>query len=1119
VSILNSILKVFLGDKSGKDLKKITPLVHKINEHFIGLEKISNNDLRDKTNSFKKKIIDNTSEVKNKIDDLNKKIVDEQSFMEKEKMFNEVEILESELKEIKKNTLNEILPDAFAVIKETARRFVDNTEIEVTASDVDKELSSNKSYVKVKNEKAIWINSWDAAGKNVLWDMVHYDVQLIGGIVLHQGKIAEMQTGEGKTVVSTLPVYLNALTGDGVHLVTVNDYLARRDSAWMGPIFEFHGLSVKCIDDYKPNSPERKKAYEADITYGTNNEFGFDYLRDNMAHNLDDIVQRRHNYAIVDEVDSVLIDDARTPLIISGPTKEENRQEFDNLKPKIQKLVSLQKTYLSNILSESKKLIQESNEEEGGFLLYRVFRGLPKSKPLIKFLSEDGIKQILQKNENFFMQDNNREMPQIDKELYFTIDEKINQIDLTDKGIETISTDLDDKDFFVLPDIATEIAIIEKKGLEKEDEVEEKNKLFQDFNIKSERIHTLNQLLKAYTLFEKDIEYVVMENKVMIVDEQTGRIMDGRRYSDGLHQAIEAKENVKIEAATQTFATVTLQNYFRLYDKLSGMTGTAITEAGEFWQIYELDVIEIPTNKPVARKDSNDLVYKTKREKYNAIIQEVIELRNNKRPVLIGTTSVEISELLSKMLNRSNVDHNVLNAKLHKKEADIVAEAGKPGIVTIATNMAGRGTDIKLSQDVIDSGGLAIIGTERHDSRRVDRQLRGRSGRQGDPGSSQFFVSFEDNLMRLFGSDRVTKVMDRMGLQEGENIQHSMVTKTIERAQKKVEENNFGIRKRLLEYDDVMNSQRTIIYTLRKNALKGEKLKIDISNMLFDTVQEIVVLNKNANDYRNFEFDLITNFSVTSPISEEDFNNNDDSEIIDTLYRNLSDYYETKKERNKELAFPVIKNVFENKGNNYKRIVVPFTDGAKVINISTDLKESFESKCKTLIDDFEKNISLAIIDDKWKVHLKKMDELKQSVQLAVHEQKDPLLIYKFEAYELFKNMIVDLNKELLSFLFKGSLPNNENNIREATQPNKNRDYRTSKDEALNTDEMAQRARQVGSSASQSAEKVETVVRDIPKIGRNEIVEIKNTNSGEVKKIKFKKALSLLESGEWIINSH
>ena len=1119
MSILNSILKVFLGDKSGKDLKKITPLVDKINDHFIGLEKISNDALRDKTNIFKKRIFNNTSEIRNKIDDLNNKIIDEKSSVEKESMFSEVEALESELKEIKRNTLNEILPEAFAVVKETARRFVNNTEIIVNASDIDKKLSSNKSYVKVKNEKAIWINSWDAAGKNVLWDMIHYDVQLIGGIVLHQGKIAEMQTGEGKTVVSTLPVYLNALTGDGVHLVTVNDYLARRDSAWMGPIFEFHGLSVECIDDYKPNTPERKKAYEADITYGTNNEFGFDYLRDNMAHNLDDIVQRRHNYAIVDEVDSVLIDDARTPLIISGPTKEENRQEFDNLKPKIQKLVSLQKSYLSNILSESKKLIQQSEEEEGGFLLYRVFRGLPKNKALIKFLSEDGIKSILQKNENFFMQDNNREMPQIDKELYFTIDEKINQIDLTDKGIETISTDLDDKDFFVLPDIATEIAGIEKKGLGKEDEVEEKNKLFQDFNIKSERIHTLNQLLKAYTLFEKDIEYVVMENKVMIVDEQTGRIMDGRRYSDGLHQAIEAKENVKIEAATQTFATVTLQNYFRLYDKLSGMTGTAITEAGEFWEIYELDVIEIPTNKPIARKDSNDLVYKTKREKYNAIIQEVIELRDNKRPVLIGTTSVEISELLSKMLNRSNVNHNVLNAKLHKKEADIVAEAGKPGIVTIATNMAGRGTDIKLSQDVINSGGLAIIGTQRHDSRRGARQLRRRSGRQGDPGSSQFFVSFEDNLMRLFGSDRVTKVMDRMGLQEGENIQHSMVTKTIERAQKKVEENNFGIRKRLLEYDDVMNSQRTIIYTLRKNALKGEKLKIDISNMLFDTIQEIVTINKNTNDYKNFEFDLITNFSTTSPISEEDFNSMDDSEIIESLYRNLSDYYETKKENNKELAFPVIRNVYENKGNNYKRIVVPFTDGAKVINISTDLKESFESKCKTLIDDFEKNISLAIIDDKWKVHLKKMDELKQSVQLAVHEQKDPLLIYKFEAYELFKNMIVELNKELLSFLFKGSLPNNENNIKEAAQPSKNRNYRTTKDEALNTDEMAQKARQVGASASQSSQKVETVVHDMPKIGRNEIVEIKNTNSGEVKKIKFKKAISLLESGDWIINSN
>ncbi|MDA9883974.1 helicase-related protein, partial [Flavobacteriaceae bacterium] len=782
-------------------------------------------------------------------------------------------------------------------------------------SDFDKEIASKKSYVNIKSDKSIWKNNWDAAGKNVVWDMIHYDVQLIGGIVLHQGRIGEMQTGEGKTLVSTLPIYLNALTGDGVHLVTVNDYLAKRDSAWMGPILEFHGLRIDCIDFHKPNSPERKRAYDADITYGTNNEFGFDYLRDNMSHSLDDIVQRKHNYAIIDEVDSVLIDDARTPLIISGPTKDGDRHEFDNLKPKIQRLVTLQKTYLSNILSEAKNLIKDSDNDQGGFLLFRAYRGLPKNKALIKFLSEQGVKQTLQKTENFYMQDNNREMHQIDEELYFTIDEKNNQIELTDKGIETLSQDLDDKDFFIMPNISTEVKSIEEKGLSSEEEAQAKSELFNDFDVKSERIHSINQLLKAFTLFEKDVEYVVVENKVMIVDEQTGRIMDGRRYSDGLHQAIEAKENVKIEAATQTFATITLQNYFRLYTKLSGMTGTAVTEAGEFWEIYKLDVTEIPTNKPIARKDEDDLIYKSKREKYNAIIEDVITLRNNKRPVLIGTTSVEISELLSKMLSRANINHNVLNAKLHKKEADIVTEAGKPGVVTIATNMAGRGTDIKLSKDVINSGGLAIIGTERHDSRRVDRQLRGRSGRQGDPGSSQFYVSFEDNLMRLFGQDRVSNIMDRMGLKDGENIQHPMVTKSIERAQKKVEENNFGIRKRLLEYDDVMNSQRNIIYSLRKNALEGDRLQIDITNIMFDTIEEIVIQNKGTNDYKNFEFELITTFSMTSPITENGFLESSEDDLIQSLYEELNTFYTNKKELNRTLALPIIKNVYENKGN------------------------------------------------------------------------------------------------------------------------------------------------------------------------------------------------------------
>ncbi len=1117
MSIVNSLLKVFLGDKSGKDLKKLTPLVDDINIEFDKLSAISNDQLRNKTIEFKGIISEQTSDINKSILDLNKKISNETSNTQKEILFKEVEILENDLISKKAQILNDLLPQAFAVVKETAKRFFENEEIEVTTSDFDKEIASKKSYVNIKSDKSIWKNNWDAAGKNVVWDMIHYDVQLIGGIVLHQGRIGEMQTGEGKTLVSTLPIYLNALTGDGVHLVTVNDYLAKRDSAWMGPILEFHGLRIDCIDFHKPNSPERKRAYDADITYGTNNEFGFDYLRDNMSHSLDDIVQRKHNYAIIDEVDSVLIDDARTPLIISGPTKDGDRHEFDNLKPKIQRLVTLQKTYLSNILSEAKNLIKDSDNDQGGFLLFRAYRGLPKNKALIKFLSEQGVKQTLQKTENFYMQDNNREMHQIDEELYFTIDEKNNQIELTDKGIETLSQDLDDKDFFIMPNISTEVKSIEEKGLSSEEEAKAKSELFNDFDVKSERIHSINQLLKAFTLFEKDVEYVVVENKVMIVDEQTGRIMDGRRYSDGLHQAIEAKENVKIEAATQTFATITLQNYFRLYTKLSGMTGTAVTEAGEFWEIYKLDVTEIPTNKPIARKDEDDLIYKSKREKYNAIIEDVITLRNNKRPVLIGTTSVEISELLSKMLSRANINHNVLNAKLHKKEADIVTEAGNPGVVTIATNMAGRGTDIKLSKDVINSGGLAIIGTERHDSRRVDRQLRGRSGRQGDPGSSQFYVSFEDNLMRLFGQDRVSNIMDRMGLKDGENIQHPMVTKSIERAQKKVEENNFGIRKRLLEYDDVMNSQRNIIYTLRKNALEGDRLQIDITNIMFDTIEEIVIQNKGTNDYKNFEFELITTFSMTSPITENEFLESSEDDLIQSLYEELNTFYTNKKELNRTLALPIIKNVYENKGNSFKRIVVPFTDGKKVINIVTDLKKSYESNGENLIDDFEKNISLAIIDEKWKNHLRKMDDLKQSVQLAVHEQKDPLLIYKFEAYELFKSMIHILNKELLSFLFKSNLPDNQGNIKDASSgSSKNNDYQTTKQESLNSDELAERARRVGAGASN--QKVETVTREIPKIGRNEKVEIKNSTSGEVKAMKFKQAEKFLQSGEWEINS-
>jgi len=1120
MSFLNSILKTFVGDKTKKDLSKITPLIAEINEHQTSFENLSNDALRQKTEAFKLQIASARSNYDTSIEQLKKDVKETNDIDAKESLYQQIDSQDEEAQKAVENILNTILPEAFAVVKETARRFVENTTLEVTATAYDRELSQKKDYIQLKGDKAHWANSWDAAGKPITWDMIHYDVQLIGGIALHQGKIAEMQTGEGKTLVATLPVYLNALTGKGVHLVTVNDYLAKRDSAWMAPIFQFHGMSIDCIDYHTPNSQERRNAYLADITYGTNNEFGFDYLRDNMAHTAEDLVQRKHNYAIVDEVDSVLVDDARTPLIISGPTPEGDRHEFDVLKSKVGSLVTKQRSLLTSVLAEAKAKIKEGDTSEGGLLLYRVFRGLPKNKALIKFLSEEGVKQLLQKTENHYMQDNNREMPKVDEALYFVIDEKNNQIDLTEKGIELLSEDNQDKNFFVLPDIGGEIAKIEAQELESKKEASEKEILFKDFDVKSERIHSMNQLLKAYTLFEKDVEYVVMENKVKIVDEQTGRIMEGRRYSDGLHQAIEAKENVKIEAATQTYATVTLQNYFRMYQKLSGMTGTAVTEAGEFWEIYELDVIEIPTNRPIARNDDNDLIYKTKREKYNAVIEKVTELSLAGRPVLIGTTSVEISELLSKMLNIRKIKHNVLNAKMHKKEADIVAEAGNPGIVTIATNMAGRGTDIKLSQIVKDAGGLAIIGTERHDSRRVDRQLRGRSGRQGDPGSSQFYVSLEDNLMRLFGSDRVAKVMDRMGLEEGEVIQHSMMTKSIERAQKKVEENNFGIRKRLLEYDDVMSAQREVIYKRRKHALQGSRLKLDVLNMLFDTCEDIVQSNKGNSDYKNFEFEIITSFSMTAPISEEQFLETPESELTYNLYDALLKHYQEKTEHNTQMAFPVIKDVYERPGNKFERIVVPFTDGVKSLNVVTNLKEAYESKGKHLIEDFERNITLAIIDEAWKDHLRKMDELKQSVQLAVHEQKDPLLIYKFEAFELFKNMLSQLNKEVLSFLIKGSLPSQSpSSIQEAKKTRSKQNLNVSKDEVLNTEEIAARNRAVGAGASQGNQRViETITREQPKIGRNEKVTIKNVATGETKSVKFKQAEPLLKQGSWVISS-
>ncbi|MFL1896042.1 preprotein translocase subunit SecA [Aquimarina sp. 2-A2] len=1114
MGILDSVLKVFVGDKSKKDIKEIQPKVELIKKAEKEIEGLTNDELRARTQAFKVQINDARSEVHLKIENLVKEANDIEDIDRKEDIYNEIDKLKDEAYEITEQTLADILPQAFAVVKETAKRFTKENTLTVTASAYDRELSGQKTYVNLDGDNAVWETSWDAAGKEVTWDMIHYDVQLIGGIAMHQGNVAEMQTGEGKTLVATLPVYLNALTGNGVHLVTVNDYLARRDSEWMAPIFQFHGLTIDCIDNHRPNSAERRAAYNADITYGTNNEFGFDYLRDNMSHSPDDLVQRPHNYAIIDEVDSVLIDDARTPLIISGPIPKGDVHEFDALKPKIADVVAVQQKLLTTVLAEAKKLIKEGNTKDGGFKLLQVYRGIPKNKALIKFLSEEGIKLLLQKTENFYMQDNNREMHKIDADLYYVIEEKNNQIDLTDKGVDYLSG-ADDPDFFVLPQIGMEIAKIENKNLSKEEEAEQKEELFRDYSIKSERIHTLRQLLKAYSLFEKDVEYVVMDNKVKIVDEQTGRIMDGRRYSDGLHQAIEAKENVKIEDATQTFATVTLQNYFRMYRKLSGMTGTAVTEAGELWEIYKLDVVEIPTNRPIARKDKEDLVYKTKREKYNAVIEEVTELSRAGRPVLIGTTSVEISELLGRMLTIRKVPHNVLNAKLHKKEADIVAEAGNPGVVTIATNMAGRGTDIKLTDEVKKAGGLAIIGTERHDSRRVDRQLRGRAGRQGDPGSSQFYVSLEDNLMRLFGSERIAKMMDRMGLKEGEVIQHSMISKSIERAQKKVEENNFGVRKRLLEYDDVMNAQREVVYKRRYHALYGERLKLDIANMIYDTAEVITEGNKAAQDFKNFEFELIRYFSMSSPVSEAEFEKKDAQKIAGEVYKAAYSHYQDKMMRNAEAAFPVIKQVYEDQSNNYERILVPFTDGVKSLNVATNLQKAYESEGKQLITDFEKNITLAIIDDAWKTHLRKMDELKQSVQLAVHEQKDPLLIYKFEAFELFKAMIEEVNKDVISFLFKGELPTgNTQDISEAKQVRRKERLETSKEEIPNLDERASQGRSAGQTQQQQV--TETIVREQPKIGRNDKVTIKHVMSGENKSMKFKQAIPLLQKGEWVI---
>ena len=1108
MKILENIIKAFVGDKKKKDMKLLEPFVKEVHKYEESLAALSHDELREKTNSFKQKIHEATKSYEEEIQSL-KTQIENADLDDKEALYRKIDDLKDKIYEEAQNVLNEIIAEAFAVMKETAKRFYHNEEIRVTATPFDRELSDKKEYVRLDGETAVWSNSWDAMGKPIKWDMIHYDVQLIGGMVLHQGKIAEMMTGEGKTLVATLPIYLNALTGKGVHVVTVNDYLAKRDAAWMGPLYEFHGLSVDCIDHHKPNSAERRRAYNCDITYGTNNEFGFDYLRDNMAHSIEDLVQREHHYAIIDEVDSVLIDDARTPLIISGAVPQGDRHEFNELKPAVEDLVNQQTRYLTGVLAEAKKLIKEGKTEEGGFLLLRVYRGLPKNKALIKFLMQEGIKQLLQKTENFYMQDNYREMPKVDKELFFVIDEKNNSIELTDKGIEELSKRGGDKNFFVLPDIGVRIGEIDKSDASPEEKAKLKEEAYREFAMKSERIHTMNQLLKAYTLFEKDVEYVNMDGKIMIVDEQTGRIMEGRRYSDGLHQAIEAKENVKIEDATQTYATITLQNYFRMYRKLAGMTGTAVTEAGEFWEIYKLDVVEIPTNKPLIRDDKEDLIYKTKKEKYKAIIDEIVRLVNAGRPVLVGTTSVEISELLSRYLTVKGIKHNVLNAKLHKKEAEIVAEAGKPGVVTIATNMAGRGTDIKLTPEVVEAGGLAIIGTERHDSRRVDRQLRGRAGRQGDPGSSQFFVALDDNLMRIFGSDRIAKLMDRMGLKEGEVIQHPMISKSIERAQKKVEENNFGIRKRLLEYDDIMNAQREVIYKRRRHALDGERLQVDITNMIYDTVEELVNEYKPENDYASFEMELIRMATMTPPVTEEEFKNLNAQEIIDRTYEAVLNHYKERMQRNADMVYPVIKQVFENEGNRYTNISVPFTDGQKELTVITNLEEAYKTGGKQLVADFEKNITLAIIDDNWKEHLRRMDELRTYVQNASYEQKDPLLIYKFEAFNLFKELISNINKEVVSFLFKGELP--------GSQPNQIQQARLPKREKVQLSKAEFNHEATQTNQPQQPQIPETYKRTERKIGRNEIVNITHVNTGEKKQMKYKKALPLLNSGEWVLS--
>ncbi|HVM88516.1 MAG TPA: preprotein translocase subunit SecA [Puia sp.] len=1086
--------KLFGGNKSQKDIKTIMPVVDEINRHFSSYQSLTNDELRNKTNEFKQRIKEHLRGIDTEISNLNKK-AEELPFNDitgKDAIYNEIDSLKKDRDKLIEEILKELLPEAFAVVKETARRFKENAEIVATANEFDKNLSVKKEHVRIEGDKVIYTNNWTAAGGQITWNMVHYDVQLIGGAVLHQGKIAEMATGEGKTLVSTLPAYLNALAGEGVHIVTVNDYLARRDSEWNGPIFEWLGLSVDCIDKHEPNSENRRKAYQADIIYGTNNEFGFDYLRDNMVHSPDEMVQRKHHYAMVDEVDSVLIDDARTPLIISGPVPKGDDQQYHILKSRVEKLVEAQKKVTNQFLNEAKKKIAEGNDDpkDGGLALMRAYRGLPKAGPLIKYLSESGVRVKLQKAENYYLADQQKQMPVVDAELYFHIDEKNNQVDLTDKGIQMITREGEDPDFFVIPDIGVKLADIEKSEMNADEKLQRKEALLTDYAVKADRIHTVQQLLKAYTLFDKDVEYVVLDGQVKIVDEQTGRILDGRRYSDGLHQAIEAKENVKIEAATQTYATITLQNYFRMYHKLAGMTGTAETEAAEFWDIYKLDVVTIPTNVQAIRKDHQDLVYKTKREKYKAVIDEIEKLRAQGRPALVGTTSVEVSELLSKMLQVKKIPHNVLNAKQHAREAQVVAEAGFAGAVTIATNMAGRGTDIKLGPGVKEAGGLAIIGTERHESRRVDRQLRGRSGRQGDPGTTQFYVSLEDDLMRMFGSERIASLMDKMGYKEGEVIQHSMVTKSIERAQKKVEENNFGIRKRLLEYDDVMNKQRNVVYKKRNHALFGERLALDLDNAFYIVSEGLVNSFKGMDDYEGLKLSSIVNFGIDTSIEQEEFLKSDENILSEKLYAEATQNYERKQEELRKNSLPVFKNILLTQGRHIENVVVPFNDGKKNINILANLQKTINTEGRELVNAVERQITLAIIDDAWKEHLRAMDDLKQSVQTAYLEQKDPLVIYKMEAFELFRQMDSEVNKDIVSFLCHCTIPVEESqaNIREGREQKTDMSkMKVRKDEmATSTDSHGREMVSDGQDYYEPSEPVKREpVKVGPKIGRND----------------------------------